>query len=222
MDYNINDFTNAIKDVLYENFPLMRGLYNGQTDEEKHPKAPLHVRDVALKNNFVNMINENMVCFEIGNNYSENNYPYYHILENAPVIRKRGESTKESRGSQNYVRNRADRDYEIVNFNGKTFSKEYRKNVRGKRREIIDKSTRFIVGHEKINEEARTYENIYYRFIERTLDATIAFVAENFGLRVQRVYSNGLKDEYVNDNYNLPKGLGYNDVMDLVNTFIGM
>ena len=35
-----------------------------------------------------------MLIFDIGNEYAEREYPYYHILEDAPVIRKKGKGTE--------------------------------------------------------------------------------------------------------------------------------
>ena len=53
----------------------------------------------------------NMYIFEIGNDYAEENYPYYHILEDAEVIRKRGRGTSKSKGSQAQIEKLSQRDY---------------------------------------------------------------------------------------------------------------
>ena len=82
MEFTLADFTNRIHQVLYDNFPYENDII----DIKKHKNRPLHIRDIAL---MPPMENDGALVFEIGSEYAEENYPYYHILENAPFIRKR-------------------------------------------------------------------------------------------------------------------------------------
>ena len=143
---------------------------------------------------------ENEISFNIGNEQMEKTHPYYHILENAPVIRKRGKGTDKSRGSQAKIEDVGQRDYERVSFNGKSFTKEYAKNVRGKRNRI-DNVTHFVSdsrGNRKmINREAGAYQNVHYMYIEKILDSGILnTIAEEQGLKVMRKSNTGLAEEY--------------------------
>lgn len=226
MDYNINDFVKAIKQSLYDNFPNMEGEYPNntgymQTRSAKHPNTPMPVRDVALGINEIHYISNDIIYFEIGNDYAERKYPYYHILEEAPVIRKRGKGTKKSGGSQMEIALMSNRDFNIVSFNGKTFTKEYARNIRGKRNRVVDNSTRYIGGGEKINLKANSYENKHYRYIERTLDTNLPFIAETYNLKPMRVVDSGLAEEYVMDNYDI-KDYDYDSVSQWVSQIINM
>jgi len=194
MEYSLQDFVDKIRQNLYDNFPY-------ESDElkiKKHIKTPLHIRDVAL--GMPNISGETAI-FEIGNDYAETNYPYYHILEDAEVIRKRGRGNKQSRGSQankDVIVGRS-ADYGRVNFNGKTFTQEYRKNVRGSRSRA-DKGTFKIVGSDgkvwTVNKEANYYKNVHYHYIERILDTTLPFIAQECGLRMGRTQLTSLEEEY--------------------------
>ena len=93
MEFTLADFTNRIHQVLYDNFPYE----NDTIDIKKHKNRPLHIRDIAL---LPPMESDGALVFEIGSEYAEENYPYYHILEDAEVIRKRGKGNKQSGGSQ--------------------------------------------------------------------------------------------------------------------------
>ena len=226
MEYYIEDFVNSIKQALYDNFPNMEGEYpnnNGymQTRSAKHPNTPMPVRDVALGINKIEKINDNMYYFEIGNDFAERKYPYYHILEDSPVIRKRGRATNKSGGSQMEIVLMSNRDFNIVSWNGKTFTKEYSRNVRGKRNHVINKSTRYIAGGEKINLEARTYENKHYHYIERTLDTNLPFIAETYGLRPMRVGDSGLGDDYLSSVWDVSL-TSENTVSDYIESILEM
>lgn len=238
MDYNIKDFINSIKQALYDNFPNMNGEYPNntgymQTRSAKHPKTPMPVRDVALGINSINYINDDMMFFDIGNDYAERKYPYYHILEDSPVIRKRGRANEKSGGSQMKIVLMSNRDFNKVSWNGKTFSKEYSKNVRGnkainkkmpdvyfagKRKQIIDNSTRYVSGF-KINMSATTYKNEHYRYIERTLDVNLPFIAQNFNLAVGRVVDSGLQDDYLTSQWDT-KNASYDNISDYIHNIL--
>lgn len=133
-EFTIKDFTNSIRENIYNNFPYESDALK----MIKHAKTPLHIRDIAL--GALSMEND-MCVFEIGNDYAEEYYPYYHILEDAEVIRKKGKGTTKSRGSQALVQKLSDRDYARVSFNGKTYSREYQRNTRGKGNDISYRGT---------------------------------------------------------------------------------
>ena len=193
MAFNIDAFVRDIRENMYTNFPYE----NEDINRKKHAKRPEHIRDIAFMNMPV-IANGETRIFEIGNNYAEENYPYYHILQNAQVIRKRGRGTTKSRGSEHLLEP-AKRDYERVSFNGKTFSKEYAKNVRGQR-SLVGSATRYVYGGDgkiyKLNADANYYYNKHYKYIDRILDAIIPYVAQQNGLRVMRKKETSLEDDY--------------------------
>lgn len=191
-EFSLQGFTNSIRQNLYDNFPYE----NDEIKMKKHFKTPLHIRDVALG---LPYMSGNMFIFEIGSDFAEENYPYYHILEDAEVIRKRGRGTKLTKGSQAEISKLSARDYSHINFNGQTYSREYRKNVRGQRSRI-DKATYIVVGSDgrayRINSNANYYKNKHYRYIERTLDSTLPWIANEYGLRMGRTELTSLEIEY--------------------------
>lgn len=213
MEYTLNDFANAIRDTLYREFP-----YEGEfLKKHKHAKTPLHIRDVAFYRNEV-IYSDNMVTFDIGNEYSEENYPYYHILEDAPVIRKKGRGTKKTKGSQEEISDLKSRNYGFVQWNGKTFTKEYQKNVRGSRNRLASVShwATFPNGNRVfINREASAYQNVHYRYIERTLKSFLPFIAQEYGLRQGRTQDSGLAEELA-----LDWGESVDTVMDIFGSFM--
>ena len=209
MAFDINVFATRLKE-LFVNSPLFPNMPENyvnewgvvQSDREKHKgREPLKLKDAVISSMAKSTIfAENEISFNIGNEQMEKTHPYYHILENAPVIRKRGKGTDKSRGSQAKIEDVGQRDYERVSFNGKTFTKEYAKNVRGKRNRI-NNVTHFITdskGNRKmINREAGAYQNIHYMYIERILDSGILnTIAEEQGLKVMRKSNTGLAEEY--------------------------
>ena len=113
-----------------------------------------------------------MITFDIGDDYSEQYYPYYHILQDSPVIHKRGKGTAKSKGTMAEIKNLSQRDYGRINFNGKTFSREYTRNVRGARASVISNSTRYV-GGKKINMDSTTYANTHYHYIDKILDYSL-------------------------------------------------
>lgn len=191
-EFSLSNFANDIRQNIYDNFPYE----NDEIKAIKHDKTPLHVRDVALGLTY--MSNGQMI-FEIGNDYAEEYYPYYHILEDAEVIRKRGRGTKLSKGSQAEITKLSDRDYGRISFNGKTFSREYQKNVRGARSRV-EKATYNIVGSDgrvyKVNKDANYYKNIHFHFIEKILDNTLPWIAQANGMRMGRTEISSLEVDY--------------------------
>lgn len=191
-DFNINDFANSIRDEIYARMPKE----SDSVKEIKHKNRPLHIRDIALG---LPYISGDQVIFEIGNDYAEEYYPYYHILEDAEVIRKRGRATKKSKGSQAMITKLSDRDYARVSFNGKTFTREYQKNVRGKR-SLASKGTIRVVGADgvvySVNKNANYYYNKHYHYIEKILDTVLPWIAPAFGLRTLRTETTSLESDY--------------------------
>ena len=207
MEFSIDGFTQAIRDNLYDNFPYMDKPYMSswgvlQTKEQKNPNRPLHIRDIAF--GYLPTFNSgDQLYFDIGSDYAEEYYPYYHILNDAQVIHKRNKATKSSKGSQDKISKKSARDYGIINWNGKTFSREYQKNVRGARsrtstatKKLVIVDSEGVVHKVKENEGADYYVNIHYKYIDRILDATIPFVAHEFGLTLKRKEDSGLAEEY--------------------------
>lgn len=209
MAFDINVFATRLKELFVNSplFPNMPEYYVNvwgvaQKDSDKHKgRDPLKlkkaVRDCMDE---TTLSVENEISFNIGNEQMEKTHPYYHILENAPVIRKKGKGTDKSRGSQPKIKDVGQRDYERVSFNGKSFTKEYAKNVRGKRNRI-NNVTHFISdsrGNRKmINREAGAYQNVHYMYIEKILDSGILnTIAEEQGLKVMRKSNTGLAEEY--------------------------
>lgn len=193
-EFSLSNFANDIRQNIYDNFPYE----SDEIKEIKHAKRPLHIRDIALGLTY--MSNGQMI-FEIGNDYAEEYYPYYHILEDAEVIRKKGRGTKLSKGSQAEITKLSDRDYGRISFNGKTFSREYQKNVRGARSRV-EKATYNIVGSDgrvyKVNKDANYYKNIHFHFIERILNNTLPWIAQANGVRMGRTEISSLEIDYEN------------------------
>lgn len=194
MEYSLQDFVNRIRQNLYDNFPYE----DDAIKMKKHIKTPLHIRDIAL--GMPNIDGETAI-FEIGNDYAESEYPYYHILEDAEVIRKRGRGNKQSKGSQankDVIIGRT-ADYGRVSFNGKTYSQEYRRNVRGSRSRV-DKATYKMVGSDgvvyTVNKQANYYKNVHYHYIEIILEATLPWIASECGLKMGRTQLTSLEEEY--------------------------
>lgn len=198
MDFTVEAFANRLRELMYEKFPYEPDRIN----QKKHKNRPLHIRDVAFLNNPIVALSGDEVSFDIGNELSEEKYPYYHILEDAPVIRKRGKGTAKTKGSQAKVEKLADRDYNRVRWNGKTLSKEYSRNVRGKRLKLGNVShwaTDYNGNSIFINREANAYLNTHYRYIEKMLEeyGILDRMASEFGLVRKRTQNTGLLDEFL-------------------------
>lgn len=204
MEFEIGAFTKDLKELFLNSplFPIMpNGVYidkNGyeQKDENKHKgREPL-----TLKKATENCMDETYyrdaisTAFDIGSEKMERTHPYYHILNQAPVIRKRNIATKKTRGSQENV-SVEKRDYEKVSFNGKTFTKEYSRNVRGKRTGLS--KTSYWNDGKFINREASQYKNVHYQYINKILDSGILeTLASKYEMKLKRKIDAGLEEEY--------------------------
>ena len=206
MEYDLGTFTRYLKSLLYEKMPFDR--------DNKYPHANrnFHMRDLALGQNNVIPVGLNSMYFEIGNDIAESKAPYYHILEDAQVIRKAGFGTKKSKGSQAFIQDKGKRDYGQATFTITNNSKgqrinpyyEYRRNVRGKR-SLVGNSTRRVIDENgvvtKINRESKYYFNIHYNYIERGLETITNLLTHQFDMKLQRTkidyseeYNNYMKE----------------------------
>lgn len=189
-------FVDSLRNEMYRSFPYEHEEINAK----KHPNRIGHIRDVAFMNNAPTILDENTYVFEIGNIYAEETYPYYHILENTPYIRKRGRATTKSRGSQAIVE-KGKRNYEKINWNGKTYSKEYTRNVRGSRDRTSKVSywaTDYMGREYFLNREANSYRNDHYLYIENMLNMFILDnLAREYGLIRKRTIDSGFEEDYM-------------------------
>lgn len=189
-EFNLDRFTSRLRELMYNNFPYENDVIN----LKKHKNRPKHIRDIAFMDNPI-YVNINSRTFDIGGYMAESQYPYYHILQDSPVIRKRDRATSKTKGSQAKIEKLGLRDYNKISFNGKTYSREYAKNVRGKRESVVDKSTQWQNGV-KINKSANNYKNIHYQYIDRTLDLIMPLLAQEFGGKLLRKQNTGLEEDY--------------------------
>ena len=152
-------------------------------------------------------VNENMIIFDIGNEKAERDYPYYHILEDSPIIRKREKSDVKTRGSQATIKDKGKRDYSIISFNGKSFSKEYSKNIRGQRKQVIEKATYYInengkrVARDENTKSSNSYVNKHYHYLENMAIKINPILADMFGIQYVGSRGTSLKDEYIMQEY---------------------
>ena len=234
MEYNITDFTNKLKEwfvssalfpeyVSYEISQTFNSLYRMgkiQTDNSKHPnRSPLHLKEAATSCiNRTTTIGEDTIVFDFGDEALENSHPYYHILEDAPVIRKRGQATTKSKGSQDYIKEIGKRDYGVVYWNGKTFTKEYQRNVRGSRNRTSSVSHWTIEnGSAKyVNRESNSYKNVHYKYIENILNGDVVDkLCAEFGLKKARTIDTGLIDEFADQ-----QGTSVENILDIFGSFM--
>ena len=219
MEYTIDSFVSRIREVMYDNFPYFPDgkMYRSswgvmQDNAQKHPNRTDHIRDIA----FMNLpITTNMETrsFDIGSEYAELLYPYYHILQDSEVIHKRYQGTKNSKGSQDAISDKSARDYGRINWNGKTYTQEYKKNVRGGRSK---KTKRLIYKNGQYYEYGKdtTYVNIHYRYIDRILDSTLPWIAHEFGLKMSRKVNTGLEEENA-----MQEEIGVAGIIDILDSF---
>lgn len=223
MEFDLVEFTDLIRTYLYGFFPL-------ESDDmaiSKHPHRPLHIRDIAFMwLPTSTSADGNMITFDIGSEYAEEYYPYYHILQDAPYIRKKNMGSDKTKGSQRKIHDLSQRDYGRVRFNGKTFSKEYSRNVRGERKKITDTTKTFSYRYGKhitIERDTNSYQNVHYKYIDKILDNTLPMIADYFGMKMGRKQDTGLEEEYnaqyKQDSINLAVGNWDLDILDIMTSF---
>ena len=185
VEFTISGFVDRLRQTIYDNFPYLKGRGYNPNGTPKHGIYNDEIREIAFMR--LPVINEiNQATFDIGSEYAEEHYPYYHILQQAQVIHKAYKGTKKSKGSQQYIADKGARDYEKVSWNGKTFTKEYGRNVRGARSRIAN----------ALKEGSDTYVNIHYKYIDRILDENLPFLAKEFGLSLKRKQDMGLGEDF--------------------------
>ena len=205
MEYTLESFSTALMEMIVNSkfMPDMKGAYTNrygytQLDSSKHKKRP-EPRDlktqIAYSMSNSKVVGENTVSFNIGNEQMEINFPYYHILQQAPTIRKREKGTNKTKGSQMFVKDKGKRDYEQVNWNGKTFTKEYSRNVRGSR--INLSKTSMHIDGQWLNMEQNQYLNVHYKYLDNILNNDVVDkIALKFGLKKGRTEDTGLVEEF--------------------------
>ena len=114
---------------------------------------------------------------------------------------------------QAYIENKAKRDYEIVYFNGKTFVKEYSRNVRGARNRIGKVS--HWQGGEFVNRDSNSYLNTHYQYIEKILEEITVVIANEFGMSLGRVKNTGLVEEFA-----MQEGTSVDNIMEIFDSFM--
>ena len=221
MDFEKHTFSTRLRELFFNSpmFPIMIGDYvskwgQTQSDAQKHKdRNPTHLKQAAeqeVANTVVE--SENTITFDYGSVKLERIYPYYHILQNSPVIRKANKGTKKSKGIQ-VLQSVEKRDFESVYWNGKTFTKEYSRNVRGSRVNL-SKTTMHLNG-EYINTGANQYLNIHYKYIDRILDSIAPQIASEFGLKLGRKQYKGLAEEFA-----LQEGVSVESVLEAFDSFM--
>lgn len=182
-------------------FPYMQ---NEEEDLAKHPnREPLHLKDAIFDRLEISRQFDQYI-FDIGNDSLERTHPYYHILQEAQVIRKRNRGTQKSRGSQTLIEDTGKRDYTRITIartkKGTKYKQEYKRNVRGAR-SLVGSSSHWTTSasgeREFINRDANYYANIHYQYIDNMLNNGIVdMLAETFGLKRKGTQFTGLSDEY--------------------------
>lgn len=216
MEYTIESFTIRLRELMYDNFPNLpeRGINPSGTHKHKNNRE---IRDVAFKDN-ATIFSENTTIFEIGNENAERNYPYYHILQDSPVIRKRNKGTTKTKGSQAKVENLGQRDYGKVEWNGKTFTKEYQRNVRGKRNRLNSVSHWSTNANGEriwVNRESNAYINEHYHYIEKMFNekGILDTLANEFGMTRKRTINGGIQSDYAYESEH-SNMFSYNDIQE--------
>ena len=219
-EFTLDAFYNSLVSHIASRFPFMEDEF---LDRQKHPKRnPLHLQD-AVFNDLPTVTTNDQIIFDIGNPILEQTHPYYHILEDSEVIHKAGLGTKRSKGSQERVSDKGARDYGIVKWNGKTFTQEYKKNVRGARTKRFKATRRVFVDSRgvvfKANPSADYYLNIHYHYIEKAIEQAIPSLCSQFGLRSLRVKDTRLSDEYQMDQDTQAGIITPLNMLDIINSF---
>lgn len=229
MEYTITEFVDKLREYIHELFPCEKDDKDDVLKIKKHPNRPFHIKDIAFMWLPTSSSDGgNTITFDIGSEYAEEYYPYYHILQDAPVIRKRNRGTEKSKGSQAKIENLSQRDYGRIRFNGKSYSREYTKNVRGERSNIVKKSTRYVFDTKtnsmvKINTSSNSYENVHYHYIDKILDYCVPIIANYFGMKLGKKIDTGLEEEYSEqykqDRIETHTGNWDLDIFEIMNSF---
>jgi hypothetical protein len=152
------------------------------------PQFKPHAKNVALKNNFITVVNPEIQMFEIGNEQAERTAPQYHILEDAKVIANPGKGTKKSKGSQALIANRAKRDYSVeilVPGTTKT-TQEYRPSFKEGRRSYQSSQMLLTNKNFEARSQSKPYRyNKHYAYIERILEKETPLIANSLDITLE-------------------------------------
>lgn len=230
MEYDIHSFTSKLKEYFVQSplFPVynaewqlwdLRGIKKGK-DTSKHPKRhPTHLKDKTIECFAkTTIVGDNIIMFDYGNEEMEQNYPHYHILEEAQTIRKRNKGTTKSKGTQDMIKDVSKRDYGYVYWNGKTFTKEYSRNVRGARNRANSVSRWSIIdGKPKwVDAQSNSYLNVHYHYIENILNMDILDkLALEFNLKRARTINTGLEEEFAEQ-----QGTTVENILEIFGSFM--
>ena len=223
MEYTISSFADRLVELFTNSkkMPKMADPYvdkygREQSDDKKHKNRP-QPRNLKFQiwSSLVysKVQTDNIITMDIGNEHMEEYFPYYHILQQAPVIRKRGRATKKSAGSQMYEKNIKKRDYEKVHWNGKTFTKEYSRNVRGSRVNL--NKTQMHLDNEWLNTGSNQYLNMHYGYIDTIAEEVAHELAKEFEMRLGRTQDSGLIDEFA-----IQEGTDIDTVLEAFGSFM--
>lgn len=228
MDFNIDSFTNRLMELIADNVPYeteesydkRHKNRNGKRLKDLFSTNSLQKSDQNAFNTTISQ-NINTRTVDVGGPMAEAIMPQYHILQQAQVIHKRGRATTKSKGSQDKVKP-MERDYEKVTWNGKTFTKEYDKNVRGSRNraeKLLSPKLRYTNDKYQIDDRynQNVYVNTHYKYIDRILDTITPWLAGEYGLKLSRKMDTGLQEEYKSQqNEELNERFG--SIFDILNT----
>jgi len=207
-EFTIGAFVDSLRKIIYDNFPYKEKPDYNPSGTLKHPKHPKMIRDVAFYDIPIMVEDYNIIAFDIGSDESERDYPYYHILNEAPTIRKKGKGTSKTKGSEMRITNPSERNFTRVSMTTKGYKREYDRNIRGKRNMLIKNATRKDESGDRINPNANSYENVHYRYIPRMIDNAIPSLCLEFGLISKRKEDDGLSEEYAME-HDMLSSFGY-------------
>jgi hypothetical protein len=149
-----------------------------------------HMKTIALDKNPIIPLSPTMHYFELGNDYSEEKAPYYHILEDAKQIRNPYASTKRTRGFQAFEPNKRKRDYSTNTYYKDTTGKnvygnEYRYAFRPGRRSYVGQQMNLVQKRFDTRNQKKPFRyNIHFAYIERILEKIVPYIADFLGLKV--------------------------------------
>ncbi len=159
-----------------------------QPGQSPRPQFKPHAKNVALKNNFITVVNPEIQMFEIGNEQAERTAPHYHILEDAKVIANPGRGTKKSKGSQALIANRAKRDYSVeISVPGTTkTTQEYRPSFKEGRRSYQSSQMLLTNKNFEARNQSKPYRyNKHYAYIERILEKETPLIANSLDITLE-------------------------------------
>ena len=158
------------------------------SDRKKFPTKQFkpHMKNIAFNNNPIVVVSPTVQYFELGNDYAEKVAPYYHILEDAKVIRNPFRGSKQTRGSQAGVFPLSKRDYSVGSLNRDNIvSPEYRGSFTAGKRSYWNAQRRLVNRRFETGGQTSKFRyNIHYAYIERILEKELPKIASLSGLRL--------------------------------------